>query len=231
MPVSPSLLENYRRIRFVEGAAQMNTIQHRLAEALRAIIWDCENCDWSCERCGKDYAMKETDLYSAAKEALREHDSSASAQPRFTLDKPTVEGWYWMNDQGSGIEVVRVFKRPGHDYLCIYGEPCMGKRDFVAVARTQFQWCGPLPLPAAPSAPNADEPLFTASMYGSAEAATAAREKWRAENDAGRPDYCPKHRRWPCAECGTSHYKGCKCGVCNPGKSIIHAPNADEVKP
>jgi hypothetical protein len=70
---------------------------------------------------------------------------------RFTLDKPTVEGWYWMNDQGSGIEVVRVFKRPGHDYLCIYGERYMGKRDFVAVARTRFQWCGPLPLPAPPS--------------------------------------------------------------------------------
>ena len=28
--------------------------------------------------------------------------------------------------------------------------------------------------------------------------------------------FCAKHRRWPCAECGTSHYDGCQCSVCRP---------------
>ena len=26
-------------------------------------------------------------------------------------------------------------------------------------------------------------------------------------------EYC-KHNQWPCKACGTSHFKGCRCGVC-----------------
>jgi hypothetical protein len=26
--------------------------------------------------------------------------------------------------------------------------------------------------------------------------------------------YCIAHQKWPCKECGTSHYPGCQCPVC-----------------
>jgi rubrerythrin len=30
--------------------------------------------------------------------------------------------------------------------------------------------------------------------------------------------YCATHKVWPCAECGTSHFPGCDCGICIPKK-------------
>jgi len=55
----------------------------KLAEALREIKSDMEQCDWTCERCGKDYGMCETDAYRACVEALAEHDAqpAQAAQP------------------------------------------------------------------------------------------------------------------------------------------------------
>jgi hypothetical protein len=87
-----------------------------------------------------------------AREALREHDSSA--------------------DDRVYIAITR-----GDDYADVH--PQLVADDFITTPKG-FQW----EVVAAPSAPNADEPLFTASMYGSAEAATAARAKWRADNNA-----------------------------------------------
>lgn len=44
----------------------------RLREALADIKRDCELCDWCCPTCETDYGMCETDLYSHAKQALKE---------------------------------------------------------------------------------------------------------------------------------------------------------------
>ena len=50
------------------------------------VKWDADHCDWSCERCGNDYGMKETDLYDSTEQAL----SAAKEQgfvPTNTEDK------------------------------------------------------------------------------------------------------------------------------------------------
>ena len=62
---------------------------------------------------------------------------------------PVETGWYWYKG-GIYDEVVHVFERPGHHYLCIYGEPSgTGKREFVPVTKIGGQWAGPIQEPAA----------------------------------------------------------------------------------
>ena len=39
-------------------------------EHVDEILWDAENCDWTCENCGRDFGIKETDLYNSAKKAI-----------------------------------------------------------------------------------------------------------------------------------------------------------------
>jgi hypothetical protein len=39
-------------------------------------------------------------------------------------------------------------------------------------------------------------------------------------------NYCEKHGVWPCAECGTSHYKGCNCDICVP--KPVYDPQAQQ---
>lgn len=49
--------------------------------------------------------------------------------------------------------------------------------------------------------------LTLAALYAAAPAPPVDKPKY---------DYCEKHRKWPCAECGTSHYEGCDCPICVP---------------
>lgn len=64
------------------------------------------------------------------------------------ISEPTEPGWYWYKGDMHGEEILEpvcVFKRPGHEYLCImdpipYGP---GKTHYFPVARLSAQW---LPL-------------------------------------------------------------------------------------
>lgn len=87
---------------------------------------------------------------------------------------PTEPGWYWLYDElDTGLNLVEVFKRPGHDYLAIAAEPTgSGKRDFHAVsAMTKVKWQGPIPIPERPN----DEP------------------KPKCQCLELHPDFCPVH--------------------------------------
>lgn len=66
------------------------------------------------------------------------------------VDVPTVEGFYWlhMNDIWT---IEHVFKRPGHEYLCVQ-QPDIGlagKRSFLAVEKlvNHAAWFGPITKP------------------------------------------------------------------------------------
>jgi hypothetical protein len=48
------------------------------------------------------------------------------------------------------------------------------------------------------------------------DAGKALREHEAAKADLLDVPLCKKHRKWPCAECGTSHYEGCMCSICQP---------------
>jgi hypothetical protein len=52
--------------------------------------------------------------------------------------------------------------------------------------------------------------------------ATPQTQATHGEGEA-KYDYCAKHRRWPCAECGTSHYAGCDCPICAPSPTAAPA--------
>ncbi len=75
----------------------------------------------------------------------------------WTYDVPSVEGWYWLR-RDAGDVVVLVFKRPGHNYLCIDGDQYgpLHRRDFIPVQRigAHCAWLGPItPSSAAPPSP------------------------------------------------------------------------------
>lgn len=50
--------------------AKLRALVQVLVDRHGEVKWDAECCDWSCERCGNDYGMKETDLYDSTEQAL-----------------------------------------------------------------------------------------------------------------------------------------------------------------
>jgi len=74
------------------------------------------------------------------------------AKLTWTNENPTEEGWYWIdiNLFGEQInEIVEVFYRPGHKYLCI-SDPnsCQHtKRNFIFIAKIPALWAGPIDKP------------------------------------------------------------------------------------
>ena len=65
----------------------------------------------------------------------------------WTTDKPTETGWYWINDFDT-IEVIKVFKRPGHNYLCVYKNiRHFGSPDYIPINYMDCEWSGPIDEP------------------------------------------------------------------------------------
>lgn len=70
----------------------------------------------------------------------------------WTNTPPTEEGWYWMRNltlTANTATIERVFKRPGHEYLCInaYGNCGHVKRHFWPVEKLSSEWAGPISKP------------------------------------------------------------------------------------
>lgn len=71
---------------------------------------------------------------------------------RYSPQSPDAAGWYWMRWRRHGElreEVVEVFLRPGRSYLAITApDVCQHtKREFLAVAKINAEWAGPIPRP------------------------------------------------------------------------------------
>ena len=58
--------------------------------------------------------------------------------------EPTKPGWYWIDCDyiSSEPRIIKVFVRPGHDYLCINSpHVCQHtKSDFLAVCKLGAEW-------------------------------------------------------------------------------------------
>jgi hypothetical protein len=74
----------------------------------------------------------------------------------YSDEAPIEVGWYWMKLKeriadgfGTAVEqLIEVFRRPGHDYLCVQINPCDHvKRNFIDVRGIGAQWSGPIPRP------------------------------------------------------------------------------------
>lgn len=88
-------------------------------------------------------------LQASAPDGKGANSLPAQAQGLLTGVTPTEPGYYWFGD-----DVVQVFTRPGHSYLCIAGEPYgpSGKRDFVAIAQMPAsKWSARIKRPDAPA--------------------------------------------------------------------------------
>lgn len=80
--------------------------------------------------------------------------SQAQEREGWVSDPPSQAGWYWSRHEIAGLlKIVEVFVRPGHSSLVIQGETygMNGKRDYIRVDKLGCEWCGPIPLPAAPT--------------------------------------------------------------------------------
>ena len=67
----------------------------------------------------------------------------------WTTDNPTIEGHYWIKSFYFDVDIVQVFKRPGHDYLCVVdpAPKTYEKRGFLAVSKLGAEWAGPINKP------------------------------------------------------------------------------------
>jgi hypothetical protein len=70
-----------------DEVAKLRALVQVLVDRHGEVKWDAECCDWSCERCGNDYGMKETDLYDSTEQAL-----SAAKEQGFVPTNTTTEG-------------------------------------------------------------------------------------------------------------------------------------------
>lgn len=68
---------------------------------------------------------------------------------KYSQDKPTEPGFYWVIDCEGHEYVERVLVRPGHSYLCVYDEPnrMTGKREFLSISHLPWWWAGPIKRP------------------------------------------------------------------------------------
>lgn len=64
----------------------LRALVQELVDRHAEVLWDCKNCDWSCECCSNDYGMEQTDLFSSATQAL------ATAKSQGFVPTNTTEG-------------------------------------------------------------------------------------------------------------------------------------------
>ncbi len=77
----------------------------------------------------------------------------------WSSEPPKVAGWYSCDMPGYGVCAIRVFQRPGDEYLGIFipGEDHLSTTnhgaEYIPVSNVTAQWAGPIPGPIAKIAP------------------------------------------------------------------------------
>ena len=68
---------------------------------------------------------------------------------KYSFDIPTKEGFYWIDSDIIDKGIYLIFKRPGHDYLCV-NDPrvCQHtKSNFLALQHLDARYAGPIKEP------------------------------------------------------------------------------------
>lgn len=63
-------LNNEQKMRQAAYIAARMEHEWPLVEALQDTLHDLDTCDWTCERCGEDYRMPDTDIHLRVTDAL-----------------------------------------------------------------------------------------------------------------------------------------------------------------
>jgi len=100
-----------------------------------------------CCACHKQYIGEKYSILCSDCVYIVEKDVDIDTNSlQYSKNIPTKEGYYWLLE-GELEEIVEVFTRPGHKYLCILDPNATYKRNFLAVNNLPYLWAGPINKP------------------------------------------------------------------------------------
>lgn len=104
------------------------------------------NIDWLLKQ---SRTLQRDHILEIVKASIDYEYPPADERGGWSEDIPKGPGYYWIRSHYFGEQVMEVFYRPGHKYLCIQNpeQDDDGPRDFIAISKLDAEWSDRIPKP------------------------------------------------------------------------------------